>query len=134
VNFLVDTSAYTLATRHHPVIERRFAEANDLYMNVIALGELRYGYLKGTRTEQNEKHLQDFLSQRRVHTLGIDDDTTRFYARIRRDLSAEGITVDDNDLWIAASAMQHGLCILTADTDFQKIPQVMVELITSESV
>ena len=31
-----------------------------------------------------------------------------------------------NDLWIAASAMQHGLPILTSDRDFQKIPQIIV--------
>ena len=31
-----------------------------------------------------------------------------------------------NDLWIAASAMQHGLPILTSDRDFQKIHQVIV--------
>ena len=31
-----------------------------------------------------------------------------------------------NDIWIAASAMQHGLPILTSDRDFQKIPQIIV--------
>ncbi len=134
MNILIDASAYILASRNHAGAARHFQEAADLYMNVVVLGELRFGYLKGTKREQNERHLQDFLSQRRVHVIGIDDDTTHFYARIRQDLSVVGKTLADNDLWIAASAMQHGLCILTADTDFQKIPQVMVELITSESV
>lgn len=31
-----------------------------------------------------------------------------------------------NDIWIAASAMQHGLPILTSDRDFQNISQVIV--------
>jgi predicted nucleic acid-binding protein len=34
--------------------------------------------------------------------------------------------VASNDIWIAASAMQHGLPILTSDRDFQKIPQIIV--------
>ena len=31
-----------------------------------------------------------------------------------------------NDLWIAASAAQHGLRVVTLDGDFDRIPQVLV--------
>jgi predicted nucleic acid-binding protein len=34
--------------------------------------------------------------------------------------------VSPNELWIAASAWQHGLVVLTLDGDFSKIPQVIV--------
>lgn len=40
-------------------------------------------------------------------------------------LKKAGTPVAVNDVWIAASAMQHGLPILTSDMDFQKIPQVI---------
>ena len=34
-----------------------------------------------------------------------------------------------NDIWIAATAYQHGLRVLTLDRDFQKIPRVLVALV-----
>ena len=40
-------------------------------------------------------------------------------------LKKAGTPIGSNDVWIAAGAMQHGLPILTSDTDFQKIPQVI---------
>jgi predicted nucleic acid-binding protein len=33
-----------------------------------------------------------------------------------------------NDVWLAATAMQHGLRVLTLDRHFLDIPQVLVEL------
>jgi predicted nucleic acid-binding protein len=41
-------------------------------------------------------------------------------------LKKAGTPVAANDIWIVASAMQHGLPILTSDRDFQKISQVIV--------
>jgi len=33
------------------------------------------------------------------------------------------------DLWIAASAMQHGLILVTTDTHFEKVPQISKEIL-----
>ena len=35
--------------------------------------------------------------------------------------------IPTNDIWIAASAMQHGLRLLTTDAHYQKIDQVIVD-------
>jgi predicted nucleic acid-binding protein len=40
-----------------------------------------------------------------------------------------GTPVADHDLWIAATAMQYGLRLLTLDTDFLKISQIVVDLV-----
>jgi kynureninase len=56
----------------------------------------------------------------------IDDETADRWAIIAAFLKKNGTPVASNDIWIAASAMQYGLPILTSDRDFQKIPQVMV--------
>jgi predicted nucleic acid-binding protein len=37
-----------------------------------------------------------------------------------------GTPVSPNGLWIAASAAQHGLHVVTLDGDFDRIPQVLV--------
>lgn len=56
----------------------------------------------------------------------MDVETLERYAVIHVALKKAGTPVAVNDLWIAASAMQHGLPVLTSDRDFQKIPQIMV--------
>lgn len=62
----------------------------------------------------------------RCHVPVIDDETSRRYAAIHSYLRQEGTPVSPNDLWIAASAAQHGLRVVTLDGDFDRIPQVLV--------
>ncbi len=59
----------------------------------------------------------------------MDEETSSRYAVIRHDLRRRGTPVSVNDVWIAASASQHGLRILTTDDDFRRIPQVIVDYI-----
>ena len=38
-----------------------------------------------------------------------------------------GTPIPTNDIWIAASAMEYGLSVVTTDQHYQKIPQIIVE-------
>ena len=56
----------------------------------------------------------------------MDDETAHRYAVIHDYLRRQGTPVSPNDLWIAASAAQHGLTVVTLNGDFDRIPQVLV--------
>lgn len=64
-----------------------------------------------------------------MSALAVDAETSKRYALILCALRRAGAPVATNDVWIAASAMQHGLEVLTYDADFEKVPQVAARLL-----
>ena len=51
----------------------------------------------------------------------LDEETAEFYARVYWDLKRKGKPVPTNDLWVAASAMRHGLALFSYDEHFDNI-------------
>lgn len=126
MRLLVDTSAYSAFLRKHPAIVDEIARADGLFVNPVVLGELLAGFRKGSRFERNVALLRRFLASPRVEWITIDDETAERYGIIHDTLRQRGTPIPANDLWIAASAMQHGLGLLTTDIHFARVPQVVV--------
>jgi predicted nucleic acid-binding protein len=61
-----------------------------------------------------------------VEVLELAGETAERYAAIFPFLRRQGTLIPTNGIWIAASAMEHGLCVLTRDPHFKKAPQVIV--------
>jgi predicted nucleic acid-binding protein len=113
--------------RRHDGVMAALREAGSIAVNPIILGELRAGFLRGVHRRKNEGELRRFLASARVFVVAIDEETAERYAVIVDSLRAAGTPIPTNDVWIAASAMQHGLGVLTTDRHFHRIPQVAVE-------
>ena len=131
---LLDTSAYSAWARGYALLKAPLQQATEICVSVVVLGELVAGFRRGRFREENESRLRDFLSAPRVKVLGVDEETVPPYAAIHDELRRRGSPVGHNDMWIAATAYQHGLRVLTLDGDFKKIPQVLVDLIESPPI
>jgi tRNA(fMet)-specific endonuclease VapC len=127
---LLDTSAYSAFMQGVEEIKLAVQRADEIYLNAIVMGELQAGFLRGGRREKNEGELQAFLSSPRVAILGLDEETAGRYAVIRNGLWQAGTPIPANDIWIAATAMQHGLRILTTDSHYLSIQQVIVDYVS----
>jgi tRNA(fMet)-specific endonuclease VapC len=127
MRLLVDTSAYSAFMRGHLAIKSSLQRADEIIVNAIVLGELAAGFIKGRRRRRNQQELSRFLSSPRVKVVDVTEETAERYGAILNSLWKAGTPIPTNDIWIAASAMEHGLQILTTDAHYQKVGQVMVE-------
>ena len=85
------------------------------------------GFLMGRNEKRNRAILKDFPSSPRAIIAEIDEETSERYAVIVQSLRMKGKPIPTNDLWVAASAMQHGLKILTTDKHYLEVPQIITE-------
>ena len=126
---LLDTSAYSAFMKGHAETVSALREADEIYLNAIVLGEMLAGFMTGDRRAKNEEELARFLDSPRVNLIDVDEATAERYAVIFTTLRAAATPIPTNDLWIAASSMQHGLRLLTLDSHFTKVPQILTQFI-----
>jgi len=124
---MMDTSAYVAFLRGNPGVKEVVQQADEIIFNPIVLGELKAGLLIGRNEKRNRAILKDFLSSPRVNIAEIDAETSDRYAVIVQSLRLKGTPIPTNDLWVAASAMQHGLMVLTTDKHYLEVPQIITE-------
>jgi len=124
---LLDTSAYSAFMRGHPEVKLALQQAEEIHLTPVILGELLAGFMRGRHRKKNEAELRKFLSSPRVNIVDVDEGTAERYAVILNSLWSAGTPIPTNDIWIAASAMQHGLHILTMDAHYRQISQVLVD-------
>ena len=95
-----------------------------LLMPCIVLGELSYGFMKGSRRDFNEKKLLQIIDQLKMEIISVDQHVARKYGVIYTSLVKKGRKIPINDVWIAACCMETGGTLLTRDTHFEFIDQI----------
>lgn len=119
---LLDTSAAAALLRGDTALESVFDDLSEVYTSVIVVGELMYGARLSAKAESNREQVAAFAAA--ISVLPVDELTARVYARIKQSLRAKGRPIPDNDLWIASTAVQHGLSLLHRDAHFDEIDEV----------
>jgi predicted nucleic acid-binding protein len=126
---LLDTNAVSDLMRDHPQVKARVAAHPDLIAtSVVVAGEIRYGLERlpvGKRRTDLESRAQTVLGAIAIEPVGelIADG----YGRLKASLESQGASRDDNDLWIAATAITLGYTLVTRDKSFAGIPGLQVE-------
>jgi predicted nucleic acid-binding protein len=122
----LDTSAYSSFKRGHSGVVRHLRHAQEILLPSIVLGELLAGFEAGSQAQRNREELRLFLQSPRVRLVPIGEATAKRYAIIYASLRGMGQPIPTNDLWIAASVMEHGTELVTLDRDFTRVAQILV--------
>lgn len=123
---MVDTNAYTALMLGEAEVVEAMAHAESLLLNSVVLGELLAGFAAGSRQSKNRAELAKFMDSPRVDVVSVTAHTADSYALVYAGLRRKGQPIPTNDLWIAASALEHGAALLTRDAHFSKIDGLRV--------
>ena len=121
---ILDTNALSAIADADSGIYNLIESETDLLVPLVAWGE----YLFGIRQSRYRARHEQWLSESRsaFTLLGMDDETASAYADIRIALKRAGTPIPRNDLWIAASAIQYGLPVITRDSHFRRVAGLQV--------
>jgi len=137
--YLLDTDHCIRILQGNPTIAKRLAESRraPVASCVIVAGELLYMALRSEKKGANLPRVIAFLENLSVYP--ADSESARIYGRLktrvlerfgprekarRRKFKIEKLGFKDNDLWIAAVALQYDFTLLSADSDFGRLAQV----------
>lgn len=124
VRVALDTNRITDLFRGDVALAEQLSTAEEVWIPLIVLGEIRAGFQGGTQQRRNEQLLTGLLAKPTVGVLLPSRETAEHYARIFVQLKRAGTPIPDNDLWIAALALEHDLVLITRDRHFVRLPQL----------
>ncbi len=106
--------------------DRAFEDALSTADRILVTPTIAAEYLSGLRDARRDRArrqaFESFLAAPVVEFVPHDRETADRYASIHQYLRNAGTPIPSNDVWIAASALQHGAALLTRDRHFSAIP------------
>jgi predicted nucleic acid-binding protein len=128
--FLLDTNAFSDLMREHPQIDARLAAlapTDRIIICSIVKGEILYGIERlpqgKRRQELSAKAVKLFTT---IPCEPVPETAGDYYATIKVARQQKGLTLDENDLWIAATARSLSAVLISRDSDFQQIEGLIV--------
>ena len=124
----LDTNALSDLMRDHPQLKANLAKHSDpIVTSVVVVGEIRYGLTRlpaGKKRSDLEARARSILATLRIEP--VTEPIAEAYGRLKASLEGQGLNLDDNDLWIAATALAAGHLVVTRDRIFTQIPGLQV--------
>ena len=123
--FLLDTCVCIALLKKSPSIIQRLREVgtSNCRISDITLAELYFGAFKSGK----EKHFNDVSEISKLFEK-LPIQYTRKYGEIRWELEKRGLRIGDMDMFIAATALEEDLILVTGNVKhFERIPGLKIE-------
>ena len=123
----VDTCVLIDAVHGDMSFRRILAAADRILVCPVVYSEFMSGFDDTRRGRAAKEAFQTFLSLDYVEMPIIGKETGDYHSMLFKYLKEKGTPIPQNDIWIAASTLEHGACLLTTDPHFKGIPTLRTE-------
>ena len=117
----IDTNAYSALVKANAGVVSLVESADEVIVSAPVLGELMFGFLKGSRLSQNEAALDRFLHEDGVRFQPVTQEIAERYGYVKAELAKKGTPIPENDIWIAATALEIGARLISYDSHFDRV-------------
>ncbi|MFK0732507.1 MAG: type II toxin-antitoxin system VapC family toxin [Gloeotrichia echinulata GP01] len=129
MTYLLDTNIVSYILRKNATVGRKLRDANrsdaEVFISCITYYEVKRGLLYANATRQLAEFNQ-FYSKYEV--LFLDDiEIIEKACEIHVDLKLRGLTIQEQDIFIAATAITRGLILVSNDSDLQRVQGLNLE-------
>ena len=127
---LIDTNTFIESERGRLDLDSNIEarEGGSFFMSVVTASELLHGVHRASPRfrESRTATIETWIA--RFPLIDIDLPIARDHAKIFADLKSKGEVIGAHDLWLAATCINRGLRIVTANVkEFSRIPNLEVE-------
>jgi tRNA(fMet)-specific endonuclease VapC len=126
MSFLTDTDICSAYLKQNALVSNRFLQyAGRIHLSIISLGELYTWTARRHASPQRLRRLLDLLND--VTVLDADAAVAHKFGEVRAHLLDIGLSTQPTDLFIAATALVHGLIVVTHNTrHYARVPGLTV--------
>jgi tRNA(fMet)-specific endonuclease VapC len=126
--YLLDTNVWVAAHRGNARLDSRIRGVgyDSIMLCAAVIAELYAGALKSNKPEQNVAFVNTLLQQYDLLYFGLEE--AWHFAKLRAEAESRGVQPGFADLQIGATAVRHGLVVVTHDVaDFSRIGGITLE-------
>lgn len=137
MGYLFDTDALSEVMRREPNATymawlRRIAR-EEQYTSAVSIGELFQGACRSPGRSVLLQRIEEFVLPA-ITVLPFDVGTARVFGQVQADLEARGVSPGDADVQIAATAICHGLVLVTGNVrHHQRVPNLLLETVLADA-
>lgn len=97
---------------------------DEVSVSVVTYAELRAGVLAAKDLDVRSRRLSTLQTVADLEPLPIDTAVADEWARLRLLVADAGRRINVNDTWIAATALTHGVPVVSQDHDYQTLAEI----------
>lgn len=123
---LADTSAFVAREQEREPLSNP-GDIAGIAVSVVTVGELRLGVLLARDVETRARRMAILRLAESLEPIPVDELVSAAWAELVATLRQRSVRMPLNDSWIAATALAHGLAVLTQDADYDLVPGLVVK-------
>ncbi|RKU21382.1 VapC toxin family PIN domain ribonuclease [Candidatus Poribacteria bacterium] len=123
--YLLDTNIVIALFSEEITVQEKVRNAESIVATPPVIGELCFGAQKSNKVTENLHKIDIFVQQSIVFPCDLE--TAQWYGIIKDALRRKDRPIPDNDIWIAAIALQHDLILVARDAYFDEVESLQTE-------